>query len=144
MSYIKLHTRFLGEAIEQQMESLQKATREHLENLHNKSCVGAEWIGWYDYPRTRGFEQEQNIRQFVQNLPVTYDLVLVIGIGGSYLGTRAVTEALLHSYQGALRDSRPMIAFAGHHVSETQLVEVLELLDKKQPIVNVISKSGTT
>jgi glucose-6-phosphate isomerase len=144
MSYIKLNTRFLGEALEQQTAALQKSAQEHLKRLNDKSCVGAEWTGWYDYPKTRGFEQEENIRQFVQKLDVTYDLVLVIGIGGSYLGTRAVTEALLHSYQGVMRDNRPMIAFAGHHVSETQLVEVLELLDKKQPIVNVISKSGTT
>jgi glucose-6-phosphate isomerase len=144
MSYIKLNTRFLGEALEQQTAALQKSAHEHLNRLNDKSCVGNEWIGWYNYPKTRGFEQEENIRNFVQKLDVTYDLVLVIGIGGSYLGTRAVTEALLHSYQGVLRDNKPMIAFAGHHVSETQLVEVLELLDKKQPVVNVISKSGTT
>jgi glucose-6-phosphate isomerase len=144
MSTIKLNTRFLGEALEQQTAALQKSAHEHLNRLNDKSCVGSEWIGWYNYPKTRGFEQEENIRTFVQKLDVTYDLVLVIGIGGSYLGTRAVTEALLHSYQGALRDNKPMIAFAGHHVSETQLVEVLELLDKKQPVVNVISKSGTT
>jgi glucose-6-phosphate isomerase len=144
MSYIKLNTRFLGEALEQKTAALQITAQEHLKRLHDKSCVGSEWIGWYNYPKTRGFEEERNIREFVAKLDVTYDLVLVIGIGGSYLGTRAVTEALLHSYQGVVRDGRPMIAFAGHHVSETQLIEVLELLDKKQPVVNIISKSGTT
>src|SRR5262245_20172051 len=121
MTDIKLSTRFLGDAIERQTETLQKTAREHLGRLQAKSCVGSEWVGWYNYPQTAGFEQEENIRAYVQSLPVTYDLVLVIGIGGSYLGTRAVTEALLHTYQGTLRDNRPMIAYAGHHVSETQL-----------------------
>lgn len=144
MSNIKLNNRFLGETIETQAQALLPVAAEQLKRLQNKTCVGAEWTGWYNYPKERGFEQEEQIRQYVERLDVTYDLVLVIGIGGSYLGTRAVTEALLHSYQSAIRDHHPLIAFAGHHVSETQLIEVLELLEKKLPMVNVISKSGTT
>lgn len=144
MTYIQINTSFLGEAIEHQTEALLNDARKHLEQLHYNSCKGAEWTDWYDYPRKHGFDQEESIRHFVENLSVFYDLVLVIGIGGSYSGTRAVTEALLHTYQGELTSRRPMVAFAGHHLSDSQLVELLELLDKKQPLVNVVSKSGTT
>ena len=144
MSYVKFNQRFLGETLGAAAESLRGKAQEQLINLMNKTCLGAEWTGWWDYPKQRGFELDEEIRRYVEKLDLDYDLVLVIGIGGSYLGTRAVTEALLHSHHGSVRDHRPMIAFAGHHLSEGQLIDTLELLETKLPLVNVISKSGTT
>lgn len=144
MSYLKLGTRFLGDEIESRAAQLHKGAIENLQRLQDKSCEGAEWTGWYDFPKTHGFALEEEIRHYVEELNVSYDLVLVIGIGGSYLGTRAVTESLLHSYSAAVRDHQAMVAFAGHHIAEAQLIEILELLEKRLPVVNVISKSGTT
>ncbi len=144
MTYVKLNSRFLGEAIQPAAEALHKEAAQQLDLLKQKKCQGSEWTGWWDYPKQRGFALNEEIKRYVEQLEVNYDLVLVIGIGGSYLGTRAVTEALMHSYQGLVRDHHPMVAYAGHHISETQLVEVMELLEKRLPIVNVISKSGTT
>jgi glucose-6-phosphate isomerase len=144
MSYVKFNQRFLGETLGAAAEAVRGQAQQQLDKLMNKTCVGAEWTGWWDYPKQRGFELDEEIRRYVEKLDVDYDLVLVIGIGGSYLGTRAVTEALLHSHHASIRDHHPMIAFAGHHISEGQLIDVLELLENKLPVVNVISKSGTT
>jgi glucose-6-phosphate isomerase len=144
MSFIHLQTRFAGDSLVSAATELLPKAQEHLKRIAQQTCVGSEWTGWYDYPKKQGFALADEIRRYVDQLDVSYDLVLVIGIGGSYLGTRAVTEALQHSYQGLMRDHHPMVAFAGHHLSESQLVELLELLEKRTPIVNVISKSGTT
>lgn len=144
MTYVKINSSFLGPALASATEALEGEARQQLELLQQKKCKGSEWTGWWDYPRQRGFALGEEIQRYVEQLDVSYDLVLVIGIGGSYLGTRAVTEALMHSYQGVLRDHQPLVAYAGHHISETQLIEVMDLLEKRVPIVNVISKSGTT
>lgn len=144
MSLVKIDKKFLGEHLISRSEELLPRAREQLQQVIDKSCNGKEWIGWWDYPQTRGYALQEEIKRYVDQLDVDYNLVLVIGIGGSYLGTRAVSEALTHSFQASIDPTQPMITFAGHHLSEPQLIEVLELLDKKLPIVNVISKSGTT
>lgn len=144
MTAVTLNERFLQAELIGSANSLQADAQEKLGALRDKSCVGAEFTGWWDYPHQRGFALEQEIQTYIRDLDINYDLVLVVGIGGSYLGTRAVTEALLHSYQGLVKSHQPLIAFAGHHISETQLIEVIELLDKRLPIINIISKSGTT
>jgi glucose-6-phosphate isomerase len=141
---IKLNERFLDKALKAQADALMAPAREELRKLRDKSCLGSEWTGWFNWPETRGYRLEAEIRTYVEDLDVQYDLVLIVGIGGSYLGTRAVTEALLHSYQGLVKTHQPLVAFAGHHISEAQLIEILELMDKRLPIINVISKSGTT
>lgn len=144
MTAVKINEKFLDSELIATADRLQNSAFEQLENLRNKECVGAEFTGWWDYPHHSGFRLEQEIQAYVRDLDINYDLVLVVGIGGSYLGTRAVTEALLHSYQGLVKSHQPLVAFAGHHISETQLIEVIELLDKRLPIINIISKSGTT
>jgi len=120
-----------------------------LEEIKDAKCKGAEFTGWYDYPERNGKGLVKEVSSYVANLNVFYDAVIVIGIGGSYLGTRAITDALSHEYQALLSElpgasAKPMMFFAGQSVSEAGLVELLDVLDKKQPVVNVISKSGTT
>lgn len=144
MTAIKLNEKFLDKSLIDAADSLMSSANDQRQRLIEKTCVGAEWTGWFNWPEAHGFRQEREIQRHVADLDVTYDLVLVIGIGGSYLGTRAVTEALGHSYQGLVKTNQPLIAYAGHHISETQLIEVLELMDKRLPLINVISKSGTT
>lgn len=144
MTAVKINEKFLDAELIASANALQGDAVEHLAALQNKDCNGAEFTGWWDYPQHSGFALEQEIQNYIRDLDINYDLVLVIGIGGSYLGTRAVTEALLHSYQGLVKSQQPLVAFAGHHISETQLIEVIELIDKRLPIINVISKSGTT
>jgi glucose-6-phosphate isomerase len=144
MTQITIETQFLGESLRARAEELLPSASKHLLSLRDKSCVGSEWTGWWDYPAINGFRLQNEIQAFKDQLEVPYDAVLVIGIGGSYLGTRAVYEALSHSHKGLVNDKRPILIFAGHHVSEAALIETLDLLDQRLPLVNVISKSGTT
>ncbi len=149
MSMIGFDARFFPEELRSKADGLMGETLNHLESLRSKKCVGAEWTGWFDWPKTRGFELAKQVLDYTSNLDIYCDTVLTIGIGGSYLGTRAVADALSHPYGAFLGRSgrnprRPLMLYAGQHVSEASLVEVLDLLDERQPIVNVISKSGTT
>ena len=141
---INLDERFLGNDLGDALDQASSQAVECLKQIQNKECTGAEWTGWYDYPQIYGFNLVDEVKTYVNSLDVAYDLVLVIGIGGSYLGTRAVSSSLQHSYQGIVQDDKPIISFLGHHLSETAMIETLDLLDVRHPIVNVISKSGTT
>lgn len=144
MTAIKLNEKFLDQSLRAKADELMPAAQDQLKHLLDKTCVGPEWTGWFNWPSNHGYTLEKEIQDYIQDLDVNYDLVLIVGIGGSYLGARAVTEALLHSYQGLVNTHQPLVAYAGHHISETQLIEVLELLEKRLPLINVISKSGTT
>ena len=148
MSKILLDDKFFGDQLKEGIQEIYSEAKASLGALIEKDCSGSEWLGWWNYPQNKGYEVAKEIHEFKQKYDTIYDLVLVIGIGGSYLGTRAVTEALQHSYNGMVRESggakQPMIAFAGHHLSERSLGDLLDLLDDRLPVVNVVSKSGTT
>ncbi len=118
-----------------------------LKSLQNHSCRGGEFTGWFDYPRLHGFDLNHRVESFVRSLDFDYDCVVVIGIGGSYLGTRTVAEALQNEYLLAQKPSERRhkpIFYAGHQLTGNALVELLAALDGFNPMVNVISKSGTT
>lgn len=147
MSGIKLDIQMVDDAIKSRSRELLPASAQALNNLKEKRCVGAEWTGWYDWPAIKGRTLARDIRKLTGALDVFFDHVLVIGIGGSYVGCRAVSEALSHSFAGQMSQKqgrRPGLTFAGHHLSESGLVELLDFLEEKQPIINIISKSGTT
>ena len=144
MSMIKIDEQFLGDEFRDQLgEALPKAVQ-HLKGIQDKTCTGSEWTGWWDYPKNHGFDLVDSVKSHIASLDLAYDLVLVIGIGGSYLGTRAVASCLQHSFSGVVNHDKPMLTFLGHHLSEQSMIEVLDLLKEREPIVNVISKSGTT
>lgn len=117
-----------------------------LECLKNRTCTGSEWAAWYHWPKISGFKTLEEIEVWKKNLVTSYDTVIVCGIGGSFAGSLAVTQALSHTFSSYLNDTQKFkpILFAGHNLSETHLIELLELLDERNPIVTVISKSGTT
>ncbi len=148
MNYIELDQRFYTAALNQDAQELEDEARAALAGIKEATCLGKEFLGWYHYPRTRGFEDAARIRAFQESFPTDFDLVVVVGIGGSYLGARAVYEALSHTYLGQTRAARgtnkKQIVFAGHHLSEGDLLDLLDLLDTRLPVINVISKSGYT
>jgi len=149
MSEVKLDTQFFPKELLAQAESQLPKAKSALSALKDKTCVGSEWTGWFNYPETTGLQLVEEVSNYVCNLDVEYDLVLVIGIGGSYLGTRAVADALTHEFSGSLAQTsrggaRPLVVYAGHHLSEKGLAELLDLLEHKDPVINIISKSGTT
>src|SRR5438105_4774959 len=86
--------------------------------LKEKTCSGKEWTGWFDFPKTTGLALAKDIKSYVKGLTIDYDLVVVVGIGGSYLGARAVYDALSNEYQLCLgkKDKRHIsVVFAGQH-----------------------------
>ena len=145
----RLDLAFVPSEMQTTMTDLIPEARRQLAALQDKTCLGSEWTGWYDYPSRKGFALAAEVKAFVASRDFYHDVVLVIGIGGSYLGTRAVYDSLSHEYEAALgtkagRSKRPLMVFAGHHLAEAGLIELLDVLEDRQPVVNVISKSGTT
>ena len=117
------------------------------DQLHNKSGAGSDFLGWIDLPFNYDKEEFARIKQAASTIQANSDVLIVIGIGGSYLGARAAIEMLGHSFYNMLpKDKRktPEVYFAGNNISSTYIAHLLELIEGKDFSVNVISKSGTT
>ena len=146
MPLISFDDKFITDDIRSTAGSLTEDACDAWGRLEAGSCEGHEWTGWYDYPKKAGFDETEEIDEYVKNCPIEFDIVVVIGIGGSYLGTRAVADSLSHAYIGRIDSSkcgyRKPLVFAGHHLSEAETLEILDLMDGHLPIINVISKSG--
>jgi glucose-6-phosphate isomerase len=115
--------------------------------IHKKSGPGNDFLGWVDLPTAYDREEFSRIKAAAQKIKSDSDALVVIGIGGSYLGARAAIEMLSHSFYNMLPKSKrktPQIYFAGNNISSTYLADLLDLLEDKDISVNVISKSGTT
>lgn len=130
-----------------QLEQAQIAANEAYKSLVNNNGKGNNYTGWVDWPETIENELVQRVQHCAEKLARQSEIVVVIGIGGSYLGARAVIEALQHSYkpfQPYSDNHAPFIAYAGNNMSEDNMCELLEVLDRKDYSLIVISKSGTT
>lgn len=115
--------------------------------LHKKQGQGNDFLGWLDLPETMETEEIERIKQAAEKIRSHSDILLVIGIGGSYLGARAALEMLNHSFTNLLDKNErnaPQIIFVGHHLSSTYTAELFDVLKGKDFSINVISKSGTT
>ena len=117
------------------------------EMLHNKTGAGNDFLGWVDLPVKYDREEFVRIKEAAARICSDSDALVVIGIGGSYLGARAAIETLSHSFYNALPGTKrktPEIYFAGNNISPAYLCDLLDMLEGKDISVNVISKSGTT
>ena len=115
-----------------------------LEMLENGNGLGNDFLGWLHLPSSITEEHLNDIQATANTLRDLCDVVVVAGIGGSYLGARAVIEALSNNFHCYLKGNNPAIIYAGHNISEDYLFELTEFLkDKKFGVIN-ISKSGTT
>ena len=114
--------------------------------LHNKTGAGNDYLGWIDYPITYDHEEIEKVKTAAKKIRNESEALVVVGIGGSYLGARAAIEALSHSFYNLVSDKCgfPKIFFVGNNLSGTYLKHLLEVLDGKEISLNVISKSGTT
>ena len=112
--------------------------------LHEKTGKGSAYTGWVDLPVDYDKEEFARIKEAAKKIQKTSDVLIVIGIGGSYLGARAVIECLKSQNYNALRKGTPAIYFSGNSLSATALNELLAIVEDKDFSVNVISKSGTT
>ena len=112
--------------------------------LREKSGAGSDFLGWVTLPTDYDKEEFAQIKVCAEKIQKSCDVFIVIGIGGSYLGARAVIEFLKSAKYNDLPKSTPSIYFAGNSISGTELEELLAICEGKDVCVNVISKSGTT
>jgi glucose-6-phosphate isomerase len=116
-------------------------------SLHEKTGAGSDFLGWMDLPVDYDKEEFARIEKAAAKIKADSDILLVVGIGGSYLGARAAIEMLKHSFYNALSKEKrqtPQVIFVGQNISSTYMRDLMDLLDGKDFSINVISKSGTT
>ena len=115
------------------------------ENLHAKANDEKEFLGWIELPTNYDKEEFERIKKAAKKIQNDSDVLVVIGIGGSYLGARAVIDALTHTFHSQMKEKKnPVIVYAGHNLSPVYMNELLEYVADKDISINVISKSGTT
>ncbi|WP_430487738.1 glucose-6-phosphate isomerase [Priestia flexa] len=128
---------------QKEIDSLSQFVQVAHSMLHEKTGPGSDFLGWVDLPITYNREEFSRIKEAAKRIRSNSDALVVIGIGGSYLGSRAAIEALSHTFHNQMDDST-QIYFAGQNISSTYVSHLLELLEGKDISINVISKSGTT
>ena len=114
------------------------------ELLHSGKGAGSDFIGWLDLPVNYDNEEFARIKAAAERIKSSCDILIVIGIGGSYLGARAAVEFIKSPLYNNLKKDTPDIYFLGNSISSTALAETLSLCEGRDVCVNVISKSGTT
>ncbi|WP_099190697.1 glucose-6-phosphate isomerase [Tepidibacter mesophilus] len=115
--------------------------------LHSKKGPGNDFLGWVDLPDNYDKEEFDRIKKAANRIKENSEVLIVIGIGGSYLGSRAAIEMLGHSFRNNLnKEDReyPEIYFVGNNISSTYIMDLMDVIKDKDISVNVISKSGTT
>ncbi len=148
MSNIKLNVKeVLGTVSAEQIEALNPAAAEAMEKIHKGTGEGSDFLGWVNLPEETSSALLADIEATAKQLRETCDYVVSIGIGGSYLGAKAVIEALSDSFatlRGMEDDRRCRVLFAGQNIGEDYLHELQDFLADKKFGIIVISKSGTT
>lgn len=132
---------------EHEVAYLSDAVKSAHHALHNKTGAGSDFLGWVDLPENYDREEFDRIKKAAAKIKSDTDVLLVVGIGGSYLGARAAIEALNHTFYNVLsKEDRktPQVIFVGHNISSTYVRDLLDLIEGKDVSINVISKSGTT
>ena len=115
--------------------------------LHNGTGAGNDFLGWIDLPVNYDKEEFARIKKAAEKIQSDSDVLVVIGIGGSYLGARAAIEMLTNNFHNALDDDKrkaPKIFYVGNNISSTYMAELLQAIEGKDVSLNIISKSGTT
>ena len=128
----------------EEVVALAQLSVRHLDSLNKGTGPGNDFLGWLSLPDDIG-NQLDKIEKTAEHLRSVSDTTVVIGIGGSYLGARAVIEALSHSFSPILKKKHHHdVIFAGQNICEDYLSELIEVLDERNYSIIAISKSGTT
>lgn len=142
---IKLNDKYLGGFIgENEYKGIAPAVQTAHRLLESKSGLGNDFLGWVTLPTDYDKAEFERIKKAAEKIKKDSKVLIVIGIGGSYLGARAAIEALKSTLYNSLCKDTPEIYFVGNSISPTYLNEVISLVEGKDFSVNVISKSGTT
>lgn len=126
------------------MEDMVKSAHD---KLHNGTGAGSDFLGWVDLPVNYDKDEFARIKKAAEKIQSDSDVLVVIGIGGSYLGARAAIEMLTNNFHNSLDDDKrkaPKIFYVGNNISSTYMAELLQAIEGKDVSLNIISKSGTT
>ena len=127
-----------------EITSMKKLVLDAKETLVSKNGAGNDFLGWIDLPVDYDKDEFNRIKSAAEKIKSDSDVLLVIGIGGSYLGARAAIELLKSPFYNNMKKDTPDIYYVGNNINPTYLQEILSICEGKDIAVNVISKSGTT
>jgi glucose-6-phosphate isomerase len=129
----------------EEIKALSKETLDAQNTLYRGDGQGNDYLGWLPLPSEITDQQIKDIESAVAGLREKTEILVVVGIGGSYLGARAVNDALAHNFSHLMKEQKaPHMLFAGQNIGEDYMHELLALLDEKSYSIVAISKSGTT
>ena len=144
MSNIKVNLENTGLKKEDLMKYNEKVEKAH-EELHSVADNEDDFVGWLHLPTNYNKEEFERIKKCAEKIKKDSEVFLIIGIGGSYLGARAVIESLTNTFYNACSNIKtPKIFFVGNNMSPNYMNDLLECIGNKDISINVISKSGTT
>lgn len=132
---------------EHEVENMKKLVADAKEVLVGRTGAGNDFLGWIDLPVNYDKEEFSRIKKAAEKIQSDSEVLLVIGIGGSYLGARAAIEFLRHSFYNIVDKSvrkTPEIYFCGNSISSTYLKDLMDVIGDRDFSINIISKSGTT
>ena len=142
---VKLNEKYLGGFVAPtEIEKISHLTKAAYSLVKNKNGAGSDFLGWVDLPVDYDKEEFARIKAAAERIQKQSQVLIVIGIGGSYLGARAAIEFVKSPNYNLLKKDTPEIYFVGNGISSSALNEVLSLCEGKDISVNIISKSGTT
>ncbi|MBE6656801.1 MAG: glucose-6-phosphate isomerase, partial [Ruminococcaceae bacterium] len=145
MAVLKLNERFASVFVtEAEVKTTAEDVKAAYGTVARRDGVGNDFLGWLDLPVNYDKEEFSRILNAADRIKKSCDILVVIGIGGSYLGARAVIEFVKSPLYNNMKKDTPDVYFAGNSISTSALTELLSLCEGKDVCVNVISKSGTT
>ena len=130
-----------------EVESMKKLAMDAKDLLVSKTGAGNDFLGWIDLPVDYDKEEFDRIKKAASKIQSDSEVLLVIGIGGSYLGARAAIEFLRHSFYNTVSKEvrkTPEIYFVGNSISSTYIKHLMDVIGERDFSINMISKSGTT
>ena len=127
-----------------QLDTFKQKVSATFKTIYSRTGAGNDFLGWVDLPSSITADFVKDVKAKAEELRKKSEVFVVVGIGGSYLGARAVIEALSNHFSQLVDTGSPKIIYAGHNMSEDYMNDLIALLDKKDYSMTVISKSGTT
>lgn len=142
---VKLIDRYLKNFVsDEELEAVKPEVEAAIRKVQDGTGAGSEFLGWVNLPTNYDKDEFARIKKAAEKIRGDSDILVVIGIGGSYLGARAVIEAIKTQNYNALAGDGPQIYYSGNSISSVELDSLLKLCEGKDVSVNVVSKSGTT
>ena len=142
---LKLNLNYVGKyADKEKFDSMRSEVSAAHKMLTEGTGLGSDFLGWLDLPVNYDKDEFRRIKESAEKIKKDSEVLVVLGIGGSYLGARAVIEFIKSNNYNLLKKDPPDIYFGGNTISSSAVAELMQLIDGRDFSINVISKSGTT